>query len=107
MYYTYGYNNMAREDWITIKMPRLMIQALDEFLDTDLAKKNGIFSRADLMVRICSTWFSQFEKEFGLFVPREALRGMKGFNIMKPYTVEESNEDHPSAKPKKKLQVVA
>jgi hypothetical protein len=46
-----------------------MVDAIDKFLETDIAKKNGVFSRPDFLARIVAQWFSRFEKEFGLFVP--------------------------------------
>jgi hypothetical protein len=75
---------MAKEDWITTKLPVLMADAIDKFLETDMAKKNGVFSRPDFVTRVVATWFSQFEKEFGIFVPREVRRNLKGFDTMKP-----------------------
>jgi len=69
-------------DWITNGRSRLepgkdtgsMAKAIDNFLNTDLAKKNGIFSRTNFVVRLVSGWFSQYEKEFGIFVLRTAVR---------------------------------
>ena len=61
-----------------------MVEAIDHFLDTDLAKKNGVFSRNDFITRVLAMWFSHFEKEFGLFVPREVARNLKGFDTMQP-----------------------
>ena len=75
---------MAKEDWTTTKLPVLMMDAIDKFLDTDLAKKNGVFSRPDFVTRVIAEWFSRFEKEFGIFVPRNVVRTMKGFDAMKP-----------------------
>ena len=76
---------VAKEDWVTTKIPVLMAQAIDKFLETDIAKKNGVFSRPDFLTRVVQTWFSQFEKEFGIFMPRSLLRNMKGFDLMKPF----------------------
>ena len=75
---------MAKEDWITVKIPVLMANAIDKFVETDLAKKNGVFSRTDFITRVIAQWFSYFEKEFGIFVPRSVARTMKGFDAMKP-----------------------
>ena len=61
-----------------------MVEAIDRFLETDIAKKNGVFSRPDFVTRVIATWFYQFEKEFGAFVPREVKRNLKGFDVMKP-----------------------
>jgi hypothetical protein len=76
---------MAGEDWVSTKLPVLMVQAIDQFLDTDIAKKNGVFSRPDFLTRVVSMWFSDHEKEFGLFVPRNVVKNLKGFDHMKPF----------------------
>jgi len=34
---------MADRDWTQVRIPVLMAKAIDDFLNTDLAKKNGIF----------------------------------------------------------------
>lgn len=59
---------MAKEDWVTTKIPVLMVYAIDKFLETDIAKKNGVFSRPDFITRVLATWFSQFENEFGILL---------------------------------------
>lgn len=79
---------MAKEDWISTKLPVLMVEAIDKFLETDIAKKNGVFSRPDFLARIVAQWFSRFEKEFGLFVPRDVLKTLKGYDLMKPFDPE-------------------
>lgn len=61
-----------------------MAQAIDKMLELDIAKKNGVFSRTDFVTRVIASWFSQFEKDFGMFVPREARRNLKNFDTMKP-----------------------
>lgn len=76
---------MAKEDWVSIKIPVLMAYAIDKFIDTELSKKNGVFSRPDFITRVIAQWFSIFEKEFGIFVPRDVVRTMKGFDAMKPF----------------------
>jgi hypothetical protein len=76
---------LAKEDWISTKLPVLMVDAIDAFLETDIAKKNGVFSRPDFLTRVVQTWFSQFEKEFGIFVPRNVMKNLKGFDVMKPF----------------------
>jgi hypothetical protein len=55
----------------------LMAQAIDRFLESDTAKRNGMFSRSDFVTRVLSQWFAEHEKEFDMFVPRE-LRTVKG-----------------------------
>ena len=77
--------SMVQEDWATIRVPVLMAQAIDKFLDTKVAKKNGIFSRTDFATRVLGIWFSQFEKDFDLFVPREMKRNYNGKNYTKPF----------------------
>jgi hypothetical protein len=75
---------MAKEDWVSCKIPVLMAQAIDRIVDLDMAKKNGVFSRSDFLTRVIAYWFSSFEKDFGMFVPREVRRNLKGFDTMKP-----------------------
>jgi hypothetical protein len=75
---------MVKEDWVSCKIPVLMADAIDHFLDLPVAKKNGVFSRTDFMTRVLASWFSSFEKDFGIFVPREVRRNLKGFDVMKP-----------------------
>jgi len=75
---------MADEDWAAVRVPILMAKAIDQLLKTDTMKKNGVFSRSDLATRVIGSWFSQFEKEFGIFVPRNVLRNLKGYDTMKP-----------------------
>lgn len=61
-----------------------MGEAIDRFIKTDIAKKNGVTSRSEFATRVIGTWFAQFEKEFGIFVPREVRRNLKGYDTMKP-----------------------
>lgn len=42
---------MADQDWTQVRIPMLMAQAIDQFMKTDIAKKNGVFSRTDFVVR--------------------------------------------------------
>jgi hypothetical protein len=63
----------------------LMAQAIDEFMKTDIAKKNGVFSRTDFVVRVVSGWFSQYEKEFDIFVPRSVVMNTAGKDLPKPF----------------------
>lgn len=77
---------MADEDWTQVRIPVLMAKAIDEFLKTDIAKKNGVFSRTDFTVRVISGWFSQYEKEFDIFMPRGAVRTtVEGHDLPKPF----------------------
>jgi cell wall assembly regulator SMI1 len=75
---------MAREDWISVKIPVLMAESIDRWLASDVAKKNGVFSRPDFLTRLIASYFIHFEKDFGIFVPREVRRNLKGFDVMKP-----------------------
>lgn len=61
-----------------------MAEAIDRWLELPIAKKNGVFSRADFISRIVSTYFTNFEKDFGIFVPREMRRNLKGFDVTRP-----------------------
>jgi len=81
---SYMIHIMTKEDWASIRIPLLMAQAIDRWIDSDIAKKNGVFSRSDFITRIVATWFVGFEKDFGIFVPREVRRNLKGFDVMKP-----------------------
>lgn len=76
---------MADQDWTQVRIPMLMAQAIDQFMKTDIAKKNGVFSRTDFVVRVVSGWFSQFEKEFDIFVPRTAVRNTADRDVPKPF----------------------
>lgn len=75
---------MTKEDWASIRIPVLMAEAIDRWLELPIAKKNGVFSRADFISRIVSTYFTNFEKDFGIFVPREMRRNLKGFDVTRP-----------------------
>jgi len=75
---------MVAEDWASCKIPLLMAQAIDEFVKTDIAKKNGVFSRSEFVTRVIASWFSKFEKDFGAFVPRDVIRNGK-YEFTKPF----------------------
>lgn len=75
---------MAEEDWTAVRVPALMAKAIDRLLKEDIMKKNGVFSRTDFATRVIGTYFSAFEKEFGIFVSRDVIRNLKGFDVMKP-----------------------
>ena len=76
---------MADEDWAGCRIPILMAKAIDKLLEQDLMKKNGVFSRSELVTRVMGSWFANFEKEFGMFVPRSVIRNLKDFDVMKPF----------------------
>jgi hypothetical protein len=75
---------MADEDWAQVRLPILMTKAIDSLLKQEIMKKNGVFSRSDFATRVIAGWFSSFEKEFGIFVPRNVARNLKGYDTMKP-----------------------
>jgi len=58
-------------DWTSCRIPVAMAEVIDEFLKSPVAKKSGIFSRSDLVVRIVSNWFGHFHKDFKPFVSAE------------------------------------
>jgi hypothetical protein len=58
-----------RSDWIGYRIPKLMVQAIDKFLESDVAKKNGVFSRSDFITRVVAAWLANYEKDFQLFIP--------------------------------------
>jgi hypothetical protein len=80
----YGARGMVENEWLTIRIPILMAQAIDKWLTLDIAKKNGVISRTDFATRVIGQWFAEFEQDFGIFVPREMRRNLKGFDVMKP-----------------------
>jgi hypothetical protein len=47
-----------------------MAKAIDKFLDSDIGKQNGLMSRADFVNRLIAAFFANFQKDFGLFVPK-------------------------------------
>jgi hypothetical protein len=58
---------MARIDWITVKLPKEMVAAIDRFVITDIAHKNGIFSRTDFLTRVYSSFLANYERDFTIF----------------------------------------
>jgi hypothetical protein len=76
---------MADEDWAGCRIPILMAKAIDKMLEQDIMKKQGVFSRSELVTRVMNGWFSAFEKEFGVFVPRSVIKNLKDFDVMKPF----------------------
>jgi hypothetical protein len=79
------HRGMTDEDWTQVRIPVLMAKAIDQFLKTDIAKKNGVFSRNDFASRVIGGWFSQFEKEFDIFVPRGSVKDTEGHDMPKPF----------------------
>jgi hypothetical protein len=65
-----GKNDTAADKWTGVRIPMLMGQAIDKFLETDVCKQNGIVSRAEFVTRLLSAFFANFQKDFGLFVPK-------------------------------------
>lgn len=76
---------MADEDWAGCRIPILMAKAIDQLLKQDIMKKQGVFSRSELVTRVMNGWFGQFEKEFGVFVPRSVIKNIRDFDLMKPF----------------------
>jgi hypothetical protein len=59
--------SQRRHKWIDVKIPAQIIESIDKFLESELAAKNGLYSRSDLIVRLLVAWFSSVEKDFSLF----------------------------------------
>jgi hypothetical protein len=78
-------HRMADEDWAQCRIPVLMAKAIDKLLEQDMMKKQGVFSRSQLVTSVMNGWFARFEKEFGVFVPRSVIRNLKDFDVMKPF----------------------
>jgi hypothetical protein len=76
---------MARQDWVSCKIPVKMAEAIDRVLATDKAKKNGIFSRTDFLTAVIRMWFAKYERDFGIFVTRDSVRSIKGDDLPKPF----------------------
>ena len=76
---------MADEDWAGCRIPILMAKAIDKMLEQDIIKKQGVFSRSELVTRVLTGWFASFEREFGIFVPRSVIKNLKDFDLMKPF----------------------
>lgn len=64
---------MAKKDWVSCKVSAGMAKSIDEFLEMDVAKKNGIFSRTDFLMAILRLWFSHYEKDFDFFVSHDVF----------------------------------
>ena len=76
---------MAEIAYTQIRITLLMARAIDQFLETEIAQKNGVTSRNDFVMRVISGWFSQYEKDFGIFVPRAAVINTSGQEVPKPF----------------------
>jgi hypothetical protein len=68
---------MVASDWRTVKIPVGMLESIDKFVESDVAKKNGIFSRSDFLTRLIAGWFSNFESDFDLFGRANAYATLK------------------------------
>jgi hypothetical protein len=56
-------------EWVNCRVPKDMISVIDKFLQTELARKQGIYSRTDFIIRVIVAWFSNIDKDFRMFVP--------------------------------------
>lgn len=74
---------MVDTDWGSVRVPILMAEVIDRWLELDIAKKNGIFSRTDFVTHIVREWFIGFEKDFGIFLPKEMRKELKDFDASK------------------------
>jgi hypothetical protein len=66
-----GQNDTTKK-WRTVKLPVAMVRDIDRFVLSELALKNGISSRTDLLTRLIGTWLSKYGKDYRLF-DREEL----------------------------------
>lgn len=62
-----------------------MVEAIDRFLQTEMAKKNAIMSRSDFLTAVLRKFFSYYEREYGTFVTRDAIRNTKDDDLPKPF----------------------
>jgi hypothetical protein len=76
---------MAKEDWVSCKIPVKMVEAIDRVLESERAKKNGVFSRTDFLTAVIRMWFSRYEKDFGIFVSRDIVRDTANNDLAKPF----------------------
>jgi hypothetical protein len=53
----------GNSEFITVKLPRGLIEAVDKFVKTSIAHKNGIFSRSDFFTRAAVPWLKDFDQE--------------------------------------------
>lgn len=92
---------MGSKDWVTIKIPVFMAQAIDEFLKSNYAKKNGYFSRSDVVIRKVSEFLNHwesvrtFEEKAARVLPHKELHPSELEDSYKPpehMTKEETDE---------------
>lgn len=74
---------MADTDWAAVRVPVMMVKVIDLLLQQDIMKKNGVFSRSDFATRVIAEWFSNFEKEFGMFVPKDVMKNLEGYGTLR------------------------
>jgi hypothetical protein len=66
--------DIAQENWISCKIPVSLMRSIDEFLKTDVAKRNNVFSRTDFISRVSALWFSIYEKDLKLFMENQKFK---------------------------------
>jgi hypothetical protein len=76
--------NMAKVDWVSCKIHVKMAEAIDRFIETDIAKKNAIMSRSDFLTAVLRKFFANYEKEYGIFVTRDTVKNTNGEYLSKP-----------------------
>lgn len=76
---------MVAEDWTTVKIPRLMAESIDRFLELPIAKKNGMFSRADVITALVRKFLVEYENQYGIFVSRAAARTADDKDVSRPF----------------------
>jgi hypothetical protein len=56
-----------KQNWTDVRIPIKLAESIDEFLKTDSAKKQGIFSRSNFLVRMAISWFAVYDRDYNLF----------------------------------------
>lgn len=79
-----NHTGMVEIEYANIKIPTLMAKAIDDYLETDHAVKNGITSRADLVMSLLRKFFDEYETKTGKFVSRKAVRQTNGNDAPQP-----------------------
>jgi hypothetical protein len=64
-----------KQNWTGIRLPIRLVDSIDEFLRSDIAKKQGIFSRSDFIIRMAISWFAQYDSDYRWFMraPRSPI----------------------------------
>jgi hypothetical protein len=64
-----------KQNWTGIRLPIRLVDSIDEFLRSDVAKKQGIFSRSDFIIRMAISWFAQYDRDYRWFMraPRSPI----------------------------------